>query len=141
MRQASGFSLRWWARAPRFRIAPVRTPLGDIERIEAHDPIRDGIRRGALIGAGTGGAFGLLLGIGLSCTTNCGADYSRTNDITLATVAGVLFGAGYGAGVGAVLDAAIHRRRLIYAKLGAKHVAFTPIIGTTWRGVAATVSW
>jgi hypothetical protein len=119
----------------------VRTPLADIERIEARDPIRDGIRRGALAGGVAGGLFGASLGLGLSCKTNCGAGYSRAKDIGGAIVAGGVLGAGEGAALGAILDATIHRRRLVYAKPGTPGVTFTPLIGMSRRGVAATVRW
>jgi hypothetical protein len=119
----------------------VRMPLEDIRRIEARDPIRDGILRGALIGGGVGGAFGLLLGKGLSCKTNCGSDYSRTRDIIEAALAGALIGGGEGAGLGAILDAVIHRRRLVYVKASASPVAFTSVVGPGRLGAAAVVRW
>jgi hypothetical protein len=119
----------------------VRMPLEDIQRIEARDPIRDGILRGALIGGGVGGAFGLLLAKGLSCETHCGSGYSRARDIIEGTLAGALIGAGEGAAVGAILDAVIHRRRLVYVKASPSPVAFTSVVGPGRLGAAAIVRW
>lgn len=118
----------------------VRTPIGELQRVEIRDPIADGAWKGALGGFAVGATVGLLAGAGLACERDCGENYSRTRDIASAAIGLGAFSAAGGLLLGTLTDVFVHPRRVVFQNSPRARFAVLPlrrqVVGTALR-----VSW
>lgn len=135
LRAWSGSTLEW--------IGPdglVRTPLAELRRVEAADPITNGAWKGALGGLAGGGTIGLLMSVALSCERDCGQDYSRNRDIASGALGFGAFSAAGGALLGVLTDMLVHRRRVVFERQSETGLRLVPS-AEAGRGVALRLSW
>jgi hypothetical protein len=114
-----------------------RVPLGQITRIEAHDPLTNGARSGAISGALSLGGWYALFVLSDPRETACGDHYVRrelANGLAFAAL-----GAGLGALTGLALDAIIlHRTPLYVAPIVTAPV---PVGAPSRAGVGVALAW
>ena len=118
----------------------VRTPIGDLQRVEIRDPVADGAWKGALGGFAVGGTVGLLAAVGLACDRDCGEDYSRTRDITSGALGLGAFSAAGGVMLGTLADMFVHRRRVAFQNSPRSRLDMI-LPGRHGLGAALRVAW